>query len=208
MPSFGFAQLPDERPNRDAVDVHDVLREVDCDRLLFRIVAVRAELHVARVEPHESVEGDLVAEARDDDIAVLRLRRRADGDYVAIAKARSIHAVPVHSQEVVVGIPPWPCSRYTAPRGAAVGSLRVRGNLVRFQKRTAACSISVFVGASSDSSRLASRPSVALCDRGLHPSGSASTPCVFRGDCTPARRIGTVHLRPGIVWLDELAASL
>ena len=41
------AQPPDERPDRDAVDVQDVLGEVDPPRLVLRVVAVGAELHVA-----------------------------------------------------------------------------------------------------------------------------------------------------------------
>ena len=44
---FCVAQPPDERPDRDPVDVQDVLGEVDRDRLVLLVVAVGAELHVA-----------------------------------------------------------------------------------------------------------------------------------------------------------------
>ena len=41
---IGVCQPPDERPDRHSVDVPDVLGEVDCDRLVPRIVTVGAEL--------------------------------------------------------------------------------------------------------------------------------------------------------------------
>ena len=45
---------------------------------------------MAFVHRHEALQRDLVAEARYDDIADLRLRRcRADGDHVAVAMARA-----------------------------------------------------------------------------------------------------------------------
>ena len=45
------AQSPGERPDRDAVDVQDVLGEVDANWLVLRIVPVGAKLHVPFVEP-------------------------------------------------------------------------------------------------------------------------------------------------------------
>ena len=43
---------------------------------------------------------------------------------------------------------------------------------------------------------------------GLRRSGFVPTPCVSQGEGTTSRLTGTVHSRPGTVWLDELSASL
>ena len=86
-----------ERPDRDPVDVQDVLGEVDPNWLVPGVVAVGAKLHAAFVDPNEALQRHLVAEPCDHDIAVVGLRRRPDGDHVAVAKPRAVHAVAPHS---------------------------------------------------------------------------------------------------------------
>ena len=48
------AQPPDECPDRDTVDVQDVLGEVDPNGLVLSVVTIRAQIHVVRAEPHST----------------------------------------------------------------------------------------------------------------------------------------------------------
>ena len=62
------AQPPDERPDRGAVDVQDMLGDVDTSRLVLRIVAVGVQLHVVRVEPHQALQRVSTVALRGDGI--------------------------------------------------------------------------------------------------------------------------------------------
>lgn len=67
----GVEFLPEDRAQRDVVDMELGAREVNRDRPVLPVGRLRARLHAARIEAHEARERDLVAEACDDDVVVL-----------------------------------------------------------------------------------------------------------------------------------------
>src|SRR5678815_3712358 len=77
-----------DQPDREPLDLEGVAR-TDDDRLELRVLGVQLDRTAGALEP---LDGDVVAEPRHDDLAVLRFLRLLHGEQVAVHDAGVLHA--------------------------------------------------------------------------------------------------------------------
>ena len=93
-------QLADQGADGDAVDVEDVLRQVELHDLVNGVGALRPQLDVPLVEPHEALQRHRIAEPRDDRLPAFRrpstsYARRLDQTASAIVCVRTARSAGV-----------------------------------------------------------------------------------------------------------------